>query len=176
MPVSDRATQQEIVEAVVNRLIDRIAELTDLNCNASDQREPVAWPQDRQCVIVSVGDGRYPEPFLAGGGASTICEQSTIDVTAWVNCRLDTAPYMHEALLNVTSGLWSYWKPAILRALLVSEDAVGNVIAWNPVSKDGMGLLRNQLAPAQCTAPRPDSSNDWLGITLSFAADFDWRL
>jgi len=175
MPVSGRATQKQILDAIVSRLRSKIARLGDMNCHMTDQRQPIAWPPDRECVTVSVEGGRFPEPFYNGGGGSTLCESSTVAVTVWVRCNLDRIQTIEVALLEDT-GIYSDWKPDILRALLISESSGGDVIPWSPVGPDGICLLRNCLSPISCGTVVTDSTGEWLGMTLSFSADFDWRL
>lgn len=160
----------------MGRLCDRIPELHRYNCLISDQPEPTAWPGDRHCVVVSLGSGRFPEPFTAGGGALTLCEMSEVEITAWVWCNLDRTPDLSHTLLNATTGLWGYWQPAILRAMMVTENAAGELMAWDPVGPDGQKMLRNQIAPTQCGAPQADTSGQWMGVTVTIAADFDWWL
>lgn len=161
---------------MANRLRVRIPELWQGNCFLGDQAEPLSWPADRQCVIIALGGGHFPEPFTAGGGALTLCELSKVDITAWIRCELDATPDLSVSLLGAAGGLWSYWQPAILRALMITEDDQGEMLAWDPRGLDGRCLLRNQLAPLHCTTARPDSTDTWLGITLTFAVDFDWWL
>lgn len=175
MPTSDRATQKQILDAIVERLRDKVDDLGDTNCFASDQRQPVSWPPDHHAVTVSVGGGRFPEPFYASAGALTLCEQTTVAVTVWLHMDLDRSGRVEEALLS-ECGLISDWKPDILRALLITEDDDGNPIPWHPVGEDGLGLLRNMLAPLSCSDVFTDAAGEWIGMTLTFGVDFDWRL
>lgn len=173
--MSDRATQEEILNRVVDRLRVKIPDFSDAVCFLADQPVPPAWPVGDVACVVAVGDGRYPESFTSGGGVSTLCKSLTLGVTPWIRCNLDAIPSM-DVVLNGERGLFSCWEPAILRALLLETDSSGTVTAWNPVGADGVGLLRNQIAPLNSTTPRFDATAEWLGMTVNFSIDFDWRL
>ncbi len=173
--MSDRATQDDILRRIVDRLRAKIPEYADTVCFLCDQPQPVSWPDGPLCCVVSVSDGRFPEQFTTGGGASTLCKQITLEVTAWVRCVLDNVPSLDLVFLE-EHGLWSTWEPAILRALLLETDSTGRADAWMPTDRYGAGLLRNQIAPLRTSAARPDATGQWMGLTISFGLDFDWRL
>ncbi len=173
--MSDRATQADILQHILARLRVKIPEFTDANSFLCDQIIPAQWPDGLLCCTLSVPEGRFPEPFSAGGGVSTLCENMTVDVTLFVRCSLDGPPDCDAALVG-PEGLWSRWKPDVLRALLLEGSSSSSVDCWMPVDEDGVGLLRNQIAALRSSAVRPDATGQWSGITISFSVDFDWRL
>lgn len=170
-----RTTKDTLLHAIVDRLIDCIPSLGAWDCLVCDQSEPPCWPTGVACVVVSAGDGDFPEAFTTGGGAATLCEQLAIDITPWIQCSLDSPPDRTAALFGA-HGLLSYWHPAILRALLITESATGDAIAWDPVDRSGHRILRSQLAITQCAAPRADASGQWLGAPVTVATEYDWQL
>ena len=176
MPSFDRGSLAEILDHIVRRLRAKIPELPDRACYISDQPTPVAWPTGPLCATVSVSRAAFPAPFQAGGGASTLSCESTVDVTCWVRSTLDQLAASDVVLLGVDRGVWERLVPAVLRAMLLETDASGGVAAWNPLGTDGYGLLRNQIAAQSITPPRPDETGEWVGTTASFSIDFDWRL
>lgn len=170
-----RATKQQLVEAIHNRLISRIDRLTAWNCLISERRQPATWPTDTVCVIFRLQNGRFPPNYMAGGGLLTPCEQLSMDITVWLRQWTQSTPNWEMALLG-HEGLISYWKPAVLRALLVTEAADGTMIPWQPVDAHGDRLWRNPLVPTQSSAPVVDGENSWLGLTITFTCDYDWWL
>lgn len=176
MPTFDRSTQQQVVEAVLHRLRAKIPECTLTTCFLCDQPQPVVWPSGSHCVVLSVSDGRFPEPFQAGGAYSTICEQFSVDLTIWVQTSLDKPGSFQVALLDPDCGLISYWKPALISAVLLDTDENGNPCAWTFVDEDGYGIWRNMPAVLSASRPMNDASGRWLGMTISFGFDIDWRL
>lgn len=171
----NRATQQEILEAVVTRLRACVPEYTDLTCFVSDHPTPVSFPAGPVCCTVSLGSGTFPEPFFAGGGHLTLCEQTTLLVAPYVRSKLDKPAQTTQIMLNETKGLVSRFKPAILKALLV-DDSSGTRVTWQPLDTTGNRLLRSNLAPANCSAAAPDASGEFMGMILAFSVEFDWRL
>lgn len=67
-----RTTQDRILASIVGRLIAQIDELDESNCWLTDQPIPVSIPGGRLAVTVSLGPGRFPAEFFAGGGADTL--------------------------------------------------------------------------------------------------------
>lgn len=170
-----RTTKDTLLHAIADRLVDRISSLGAWGCLVCDQSEPPRWPTGVACVVVSAGAGEFPEAFTTGGGAATLCEQLTVDITPWIQCSLDAPPDRDVALFG-DNGLLSYWHPAILRALLITESDAGNPIAWDPVDQFGNQILRSQLAIMQCAAPGADASQQWLGAPITVSMEYDWQL
>lgn len=175
MATNDRATQREILEAMVGRLRASVPDFTEATCFLSDQPTPVTWPTGGDVIaVVSLGAGLFPEAFYGGGGISTLCKSVELQVTIWVPTLRDAAPSFEYALTN-EHGLYSRWEAEVLRALLV--DVVdGKPQVWQPKGADGKGLLRNSLQPRSTTGARMDQTQTWMGMTISFQMDFDWRL
>jgi hypothetical protein len=171
---SDRATQAEIMLAIVQRLRERVDGLTDSTCFISDQRMPVSWPAGHLACTVVAGEGEVDDAMWTGGGYSTICEHLQIQITIWLRCMLDQIPRA-EASLAGEEGMLSRFKPQLIRALLL-EKYGGRIENWMPAGSDGLGLLRNPLQLLRCGAPLPDSEQKYLGMTLFFRASFDWRV
>lgn len=172
---SDRATQLSILEAITQRLRQRVPDLSEVNTFVSDQRQPVKFPSDRLCCTITPGPGRFDEALWAGGGQSQICETLDVLVTLWLQNRLDAIPRATNALLG-ERGILSWYKPHLLRALLLEDLGNGSIDAWMPVGQDGMGLLRNYLRPVSCSSPMPEQTQSWIGMTLTLEASFDWML
>lgn len=168
----NRATQQEILTAVVARLRECIPEYTDLTCFVSDHPTPVSFPAGPICCTVTLGAGTFPERMFAGGGQLTLCEQTTLLVSPYVRSKLDKPAQTTQIMLNEEKGLITRFKPAILKALL--QD--GASLPWQPLDSTGQRLLRSDLAPANCSAPAPDATGEFMGMIMSFAVEFDWRL
>lgn len=173
--MANRATKQQIVAAILDRLIDRIDRLTAWNCILSDQQQPPQWPSGAECLILSVRDGQFPEHYTTGGGALTLCEQLTIRVTPWIQQWTRSVTDWEHAMTGPV-GLMSYWKPTLLRTLLISEATDSRLVPWQPVDHHGDVLWRNTLSPVQCSRPLVDQSGEWLGLTLTFTCDYDWWL
>jgi len=171
----DRGTQDDILTRITDRIRVKVPELAGDACFLCDQPQPSVWPIGDVCCTVSIGPARYPEPFYVGGGPSTLAKSMTVDVTVWIRCQLDSVPSCESVLVN-DHGLWSYWEPVILRALLVETDSAGAAQAWMPTGRDGVGLLRNYMSPSSVSAPRPDQTGQYVGMTISFNVEFDWRL
>lgn len=177
MSQSDRATEYEIITAVLNRLHAKVPELNDHTCIFCDQPVPAFWPPGPLCCVVSPGGSSYPEAFYVGGGVSTLYQDSTLDVTVWLQRLLDRPTSLTEALLANQSGLIRRWKPEILRALLLEMDDSNEAYEWMPLNEDGKGLLRGMLAPRNASAIKiVDTDTPWVGLTISFGVEFDWRL
>ena len=173
---SDRATQSDILGAIVQRLRQRVPNCTDATCFLSDQREPMQWPAGGHiCVTVAAGAGQFDESMWAGGGWSTLCELVQIHVTVWLRALLDQPPRTEQALRG-EEGMFSRYKPEILRALLLQRLSDGRLDAWMPVDPSGIGLLRQPLQPLSCSVPMPEGSGKYVGMSLTFLAMFDWLL
>lgn len=171
---SNRSTQSEILSSIVQRLRKRVPELTDATCFVSDQRQPVQWPTGPLCVTVVAGPGSFDESMWAGGGFATLCESLQIQITIWQRCMLDHIPRA-EASLQGETGMFSRYKPEILRALILQNNS-GVIEHWMPSYEDGTGMLRQPLQPVSCSPPMPEATQTYLGMTLTFNCLFDWML
>ena len=171
-----RATQDEILIVIRDRLRSAIQGLNDSNCFVTDQPIPLHLPNGGYCVTVSPGEGSYPAEFYSGGGNATLTEQGSLIVTPMVCMKLDRPFRSEQALLQVDRGLL-WWKRSILQALLVwnANDFPG--AAWEVTASDGRPLVRNQLQPQRASAPAdvPDHSG-WLGMQISFGMVWDWNV
>lgn len=69
-----RATQDEILIAIRDRLRSAIDVLNDSNCFVTDQPIPWHMPKGAYCVTVAPGEGTFPTEFFEGGGNATLTE------------------------------------------------------------------------------------------------------
>lgn len=166
----NQATQDQIHAAIVARLIDRIPEFSAATCFVSDEPYPGHAPPKSIFCTVSPSDGVFPDGFFAGGGTLTLTEQTEILVSVFSDVRLGESGHAASKIFHARHGLVAYYKPKILRALLLD---------WEPTF-DANELLRDMLSPVRCLGPRefnaPGADQPWLQMTLSFSVSFDWDL
>ena len=168
----DRTTQDVILEAIVERLISTIPELNDQTCWVSDQPIPNTLPQGKFAVTVSMGAGRFPAEFFAGGGSSTVTEDGSVVITIILATTLDRPKRAWRRIVGGSSAnmpsLLSF-KLAILKSLLAGT--------WEPKA-DGQPILRDLIAPLSCDDPRDVQIGETIGsaMQMRFSTVFDWRL
>lgn len=90
-----RATQDEILIAIRDRLRSAIDVLNDSNCFVTDQPILLHVPNGAYCVTVAPGERIFPSEFFAGGGNATLTEQGSVIVTPMVCMKLDR-PFRSE--------------------------------------------------------------------------------
>jgi hypothetical protein len=183
--IVDSGSEETLLRAIRDRLIDKVPSsvLTLRNCLITDAQVPLIFPVD-PFVTVSPGDAQFDQAAWIGGGVNQLTQRGYISVAPFVRCQLDQPPSMEHAMLHDTRGLLLVWKPAILKALLVSDDSwdctCGNQHAWEP-TLGGYPILRDQLRPVSCSSPRyvpPEKEGGipFLSFVLTLEAVFDWEL
>ena len=171
-----RATQDEILVAIRDRLRTAIDVLNDSNCFVTDQPIPLHMPGGAYCVTVTPGEGTFPFEFFVGGGNATLTEQGSVIITPMVCMKLDRPFRSEQALLLPDRGLL-WWKRAILQALLVWDPSNFPGPSWEVTDPNGRPLLRSELQPIRASAPAdvPDHGG-WLGMQMIFAMQWDWEM
>jgi hypothetical protein len=166
---SSPASQADILNAVVDRLIEAIDDFSDANCFLCDQPIPRALPTGRIGCTVSMGGGQFPQEFFAGGGIDTLTESGSVIVTPIVVAKSDR-PYRKtrkivggkdDSIINMLS-----LKQQILAALL-GED-------WEAP----LGYLRDMISPISADDPHdvPIGETMATAMQIRFAIVFDWKL
>jgi len=165
---ADATTQDKVLEAIAQRLRNKVEEFNDAGvCFFSDQQFPLKPPPGDLFCTVAAGDGVFPEDKFSGGGDDTLTENSTVDITVFRKALSQQPGKMDEALLSSEKGLIKRFKPRILRAMFKD--------AWDPVDGDGVELLRDYLFPIR--AERPNTWREqYVYLRLTIGANFDWSL
>lgn len=167
-----KADQEPILDSIVARLIDQIAEFNDQTCWLTDQSIPMTMPGGRIACTVSPGPGRFPSEFFAGAGHDTLTEDGSIVITPILITNVDRPRRASRRLVehdDQTKGL-IYYKKAILAALFAKSD-------WEP--HDGkQPLLRDMLSPLRCDAPADVMIGEAqaLAMKITISTVFDWRM
>lgn len=175
----DGCTQDEILLAIVERLINAIGELNDQNCWLADQPIPLSIPGGRFACTVSLGSGRFPNEFFAGGGHDTLVEDGSIVITPLVVNAADRPRRKWRKIVGGDSACGApsclYFKHAILKALLGRDASTGEV--WQP-NADERPLLRDMLSPLSCDSPHDVAVGDTVAtaMQMKFSTVFDWDL
>jgi len=162
------ATQERIHGAIVQRLIDEIAEWSSSTCYTSDDPNlTLVPPHDIFCTVVP-RDGVFDEAMFAGGGIDCLSERTAVAVNVFSFVRSGESGGTNAAIYSEQRGLLSNYKPRILRALLLD---------WEPTF-DGQSLLRDMLRPVRSVGPKAVTVNKrkYLSLTLEFATHFDWEI
>lgn len=173
-----RTDQVTILTSIVDRLIDQIEELTVETCWLSDQPIPISLPQGRFAVTVSVGAGRFPNEFFAGGGVDTLTEDGQIIICPLI---VNTGDRPRRKWKKITgndalgetgnaSPSILYFKQEILKALLADND-------WEP-NNGTAPILRDMISPISCDDPRdvPIGETIATAMKIRFSTVFDWDL
>jgi hypothetical protein len=163
--------QEPILQAITARLIGQIEDYNDQNCFISDQAIPITLPGGRIACTVSVGSGRFPNEFFAGGGADTLTEDGSIVITPMLVINLDRPRRASRKIVDrddQTKGLL-YYKWAILRALFSHP--------WEP-TRGEQPLLRDMLSPISCDDPQDAKIGETVATVMKMRIStvFDWRL
>jgi len=166
-----QTNQEPILDSIVARLIDQIEDYNDQTCFVSDQAIPITLPGGRIACTVSMGPGRFPSEFFAGGGADTLTEDGSIVITPILAINLDRPRRARRKIVgqdDQTKGLL-YYKGAILRALFAST--------WEP-SAGAQPLLRDMLSPLSCDDPQDVQIGKTMATAFKMRVStvFDWRL
>lgn len=169
-----RTTQDRILTSIVDRLISEIDELDKSNCWLSDQPIPISIPGGRYAVTVSLGPGRFPSEFFAGGGSDTLVEDGALVITPLVVATSDRPrrkwrKIAGEHRIGDAPSLL-YFKHGILKALLADSE-------WEPHDGD-KPLLRDMLSPLSCDQPHDVPVGETLAsaMQMRFSTVFDWDL
>ena len=167
---STKGGYDEILLAIVERLIQRVEGLTDANCYLSlDPDELVPNPADHVYVVSPVS-GSFREGAFVGGGLNYVASESGCTVKIHCPSLTDQRNRDHVAL---TDEALSVIRKAskVIAALCQTGDSPIPGDPWVP-TKDDYGL----------TSPfRPANYSIWRhpngavrSIELAFAFEFDW--
>lgn len=163
-------TQDLILTAVVERLIEAIEDYNDQNCWESDDPVPHSHAGGSEFCTVSFGAGNFPHEFYTGGGSATLTEAGSIIIAPTVPLTGDRPGRRRRRLTNDPDGRnLINRKRQILKALFGSD--------WEPA--DGAKpLLRDLPHPVSCTAPGDVHVGDamMLQARITIATTFDWDL
>lgn len=156
--------QSTVVQSVVTRLIAQVTDFTAPNCYEVAEPEPTVERSHNLFCQVSVGDGRFNDEAIIGGGINEVFEHSTVWVTLFSRLKLDQAQHAKQTLYDTSRGLLVL-KGAILKALSGHDlmDTGGNQI------------LIGYMAPLSSARP----VKEWEGfssISVAFSTDFEWDL
>lgn len=169
-----QTTQDHILTSIVERLISQFDELDESNCWLTDQPIPISIPGGRLAVTVSLGPGRFPAEFFAGGGADTLVEDGSLVITPLVVTPADRPRRKWRKIMGAERAgdapSLLYIKHGILKALLADPD-------WEPDDGD-KPLLRDMLSPLSCDDPHdvPVGETVATAMRMRFSIVFDWDL
>jgi hypothetical protein len=165
----DRATQIEILEAIVDRLRTKIPEFTEGTCFVSLLPIPVPAPAGDLGAIVSPGGGSFDTEMEVLGphdpADTTVVEDATFNITLYTRIQTDQVGRSDDIVQSRGLGLLEM-KRRVLRALLVD---------WEP-EKGSNQLLRDMLHPVSAGDPDYDETARWGSMSLTFGTLFDWDL
>jgi len=164
MAAHTSAKLEDILQAVVDRLIDQVAGFSDANCYLSINPDatPEPNPGDYICVVAPTG-GMFDENAYHGGGEGQCTINSGILVKLHSPIQLDQPHRDAEFLKHASLGVLAKWR-LIVKALLWP---------WQ-LQIDGNDGTRDPLIPAEYTLSRRDRR---LGaIEQVFKANFDLDL
>jgi hypothetical protein len=163
-------TADQIVSAIVKRLISQFPEFNEATCFVSDSPEPIQVPRGSVFCTVSPGEGTFPEEFQSGGGVETLTEHFGVTITPYVLTRAGVMDETRDALLHPERGVLTRYKLRILRAMLYE---------WTPQQGDSIFFLRNSTLVAVSSSRGRywgGESELYATLSLEFRADFDWEL
>ena len=170
-PVKRGATTQDLIlTAIVDRLINQIAEYNDQNCWESDDPVPLSHPGGYEFCTVSFGAGNFPHEFFTGGGAETLTEAGSVTIAPTVTLTGDRPRRRRRRLTSDTDG-----RNLINRKLQILKALFGS--SWEPADGD-QPLLRDLPSPVNCSAPAEVMIGEarMLQLRLTIATTFDWDL
>ncbi|QDU97536.1 hypothetical protein [Lignipirellula cremea] len=158
---------QLVLEAIVDRLIEKVDEWTLSTCFFSDAPGVGPAPPGDLFCTVSPGESVFSDLF-AGGGIETLHERGSVVVSVFSRLQLDGDGRAQARWFDARRGLLSRYKPRVLKALLVD---------WEPQSA-GQRLLRDPLYPVASSAPERMTDGDvsFVRLSLTFGMSFDWTL
>jgi len=163
------ATEEQILESIVERLRDKIDEWSGDSVMLTDHPQPLKVPPSDTFCTVSAGDGTFPPEMFQGGGDLTCTEVCNIIVAPYSQHDLDSIDSLEHALLKAERGVLSRYKRQILKMLLKD---------WEP-TYNGNELLRSMMRPAYSTKPEVltvPGGMSFVTISLVFEVEFDWEL
>jgi len=163
-----RATQKQILQAVVDRLIDYVDDYNTQNCFVSDQAVPSHFMGGRDFCTVSPGSGRFPTEFFTGAGTNSLVEDATIVITPGMVRRLDKPHKKDLVIVDLADSLVER-KRQVLAAMVLD--------AWEPAIGT-QPLTRDMLSPVSATAPGDVrvGETEMIALQLTFSTVFDWLL
>lgn len=165
-----QSLQDDILEAIVVRLIELIPEYSDQNCFISDDPVPEVHPGGDEFCTVSIGDGNFPGEFFVGGGADTLVEDGSVVIAPTLPTRGGRRYRKERFISGETNGKTLLErKRQILKALFAEH--------WEPL-KVTKPLLRDQISPIRCTAPGEVhvAQAKMLQLRVIVRTTFDWDL
>lgn len=167
MPEVTTTTQDEVLDRVVARLIDRIGgRLNPANCYQTV--EPYPDHPDLAHVLfcqVSPGPGEFDQGALAGGGANTPFELAQTWVTVYNRVRLDPTNRAESILKEAARGL-----------LILKRQVLEALTGHHLTNANGVPILINYMVPRQATQPALNPEDKVAYVSIAFQTDFEWNL
>lgn len=155
----------DVLEAVMRRLIDQVEGFTASNCVISDETEPSTPFSGNVMCFVSPMGGEFDAEWLVGGGEHQCKENTGVLISVWTQMKLDPKQRTEQALTNRSRGLVVF-KKRILKAL------TGHRL----LDESGNELLTDLMAPRSSVHVRKSEESKSVGFSLSFSTDFLWNL
>ena len=163
------ATQIEILDSIVARLLTEIDEFSPGTCFLSLFPVPVPAPSGQIGAIIAPGGGSFDSDLEVLGGPvaadTSVTEAGSVTVLIFTRVQTDEVGHSDLLLNDAALGLLAM-KKRVLKALLVD---------WEPAVGD-RNLLRDMLSPVSCSDPDYDEPKRVGSISLTFNTTFDWDL
>lgn len=157
--------QAEILQAVIDRLIDRVEWLNQTTCVPSLDTDPPVTIQHDRFATVAPTAGQFDREAFDGGGRQQTWENAGVVVTVFTRVKLDPQGRDSQRLLNAVRGLFRL-KHDVL-------DALSGHDLSNP---SGELIVRNLLYPIDAGNPEHDRKEGLGRLSITFGVDFAWKL
>jgi len=172
-------TEADMLEAVQNRLRDKIEEYNETNCWFDDDPLPTRDDPGHFLFACSVSpvDGNFNQEDQLGGSRCMLQESSGFIITPMRRYEVDYPQTADEVMVAAPDdAIIKKWKPAILNALLIDRSSAGVVTAWEPTTAAGLLMLTDSIKAV--TSGRPKRHQEWpiLYCTMVFSCGFRWKI
>lgn len=165
-----RITQDQILTAIADRLLEKIEIYTDANCWISDDPVPLSHPSGDEFCTVSLGSGSFVSELFDGAGADTLTEMGSVIIAPTVPIRGDRPRRRRRRISSDPDGKSLLNRKYLILKALFSEE-------WEPA--DGVQpLLRDMPHPVSCSQPGEVHVGDatMLQLRIVIQTTFDWDL
>lgn len=154
-----------ILQAIVNRLIERIGSAEPATCYLAINPDSVADKPSagRMTFVVSPASGSFSEPLFDGGGAQQLSLAGGVIIKLHGVLQLDEVGRDTQTIVHESEGL--------LRNATEVLDALTN---WSPQDVAGNEQTRDPLYPREISFTKDARGRS--GCEISFACNFDWGL
>jgi hypothetical protein len=160
-------TKTEIAQAIVDRLVDQVAEFNRTTLFLSIAPDPDDLPSIQHNLFgtVAVSAGNFDEAVFVGGGQNTVFYNGSIAVTIFSKIQTGRPGVSTDLVSDRARGLWEIERK-VLRAL------AGHAIQ-NP---DGDPIGTEYLQPLSDSDARREDVTKTGDLQVVFALAFEWDL